>query len=734
MKGRFKALRIVLLVLLTLVVLLVGSVCLVLFTPLRNTLINKALEPTLDAKVEVADLHLKLLRSWPELSLELDGISVTYPAPSDTVLGVSSLLLRANIPSALHGFYDLPQLALRGVRASLDWSDTLMLKSSGKTKDTVVKEKKPLELPQMRVNLSIEDTRLTLMDYVKDLNLGLEVSALNDGDDTDLSLRLRSPKIRAAGPAGKVSLRDFALDVHAGNKSSVRTVERREHRGDDYLQERDFESSDIDIRLDSTITSLLGQWNPRARLRFAKASVRTPMLPLRTRIDEFDASVDLNGLSIDALKLRCGASDLDISGSVTGVSEVATGSGRGEYNIELDVHSHLIQANQLLAALEKGREGAAESVPDDAVEEDYDAVIEEDYLSSEDAPASGMKLFVIPANVNAEIHLMAERAIYSNICAEDLNARIRVSERTAQLVDLKAKADFGSLGINAFYSTKTKKNIKAGFDINLRNITADKLIALVPAVDTLVPVLSSFKGNLNCNLAATTALDTLCNPKLSSMEGAFKITGSELSLKQDGTFRKIAKILMFRDRKQGKIDTLYISGTVRNNQVRLYPFLLSMDRYSLSLGGWQRFDGRFDYKVSLLRSPILIRFGVNLYGSDFSHLKWRLMKAQFKGTNVPRFHEDVEDLLYSKRLEIRGALGKTSEKIVGVSSVEELEKARAADIELCDSAEYMSEEQLEQMVHIARLAPIPVPRLLPFPEEVPVLCLRPCAVRQLFSN
>ena len=97
------------------------------------------------------------------------------------------------------------------------------------------------------------------------------------------------------------------------------------------------------------------------------------------------------------------------------------------------------------------------------------------------------------------------------------------------------------------------------------------------------------------------------------------------------------------------------------------------------------------------------------------------MKAQFKGTNVPRFHEDVEDLLYSKRLEIRGALGKTSEKIVGVSSVEELEKARAADIELCDSAEYMSEEQLEQMVHIARLAPIPVPRLLPLPEEVSVL-------------
>ena len=77
MKGRFKALRIVLLGLLTLVVLLVGIVYVALFTPLRNTLINKALSSTLEAKVEVAQLHLKLLRSWPELSLELNGICVT---------------------------------------------------------------------------------------------------------------------------------------------------------------------------------------------------------------------------------------------------------------------------------------------------------------------------------------------------------------------------------------------------------------------------------------------------------------------------------------------------------------------------------------------------------------------------------------------------------------------------------------------------------------------------------
>lgn len=714
MKRKFKVLKIVLISLLTLLVLVVGLVCAALFTPLRNVLISKALESTLEAKVEIGGLRLKVFRTWPELSLDLDDISVTYPAPSDTVLGVSSLALRVNVPNVIHGFIDVPELALRGVRADLDWSDTLMLKHSDAPKDTI-KEKKPLVIPQMRVNLSISDTDLDLLDYVKDLSLALSLSAVNDGDDTQLALLLTSPKIRAVTPAGRVSLRDFALDVSAGNKASVRTVSRREHSSDDYLQEQDFLSSDIDIQLDSTLTALLGQWNPRVNLRFAKASVRTPALPLRTRVDEFDASVDLNGLSIDALKLRCGASDLDLTGSVTGVSDIATGSGKGEYNVALDIHSHLIQANQLLSALEKGKGASADKLAAEEEEEDYDAVLEEDYISPQDTAARQLKLFVIPSNVNAEIHLQADRAVYSNICAEDLNARVRITERTAQVVDLKARTDFGAVSADAFYSTKSKKNINAGFDVKLQNITADRLIDLVPAVDTLVPVLSSFKGNLNCELAATTSLDTLYRPKLPTMEGAFRITGSELSLNQEGTFRKIAKILMFRDRKKGRIDSLYISGTVRNNQVRLYPFLLSLDRYSLALGGWQNFNGRFDYKVSLLRSPILIRFGVNLYGSDFSHLKWRLMKAQYKGVNVPSFHEDVDELLYSKQIAIKGVNGKLSDLIVGDGEVEKMEAKRAEDLALCDSAEYMSEEELEQMVRIPRLAPVPAPKLVPVP-------------------
>ena len=118
MKRKFKVLKIVLISLLTLLVLVVGLVCAALFTPLRNVLISKALESTLEAKVEIGGLRLKVFRTWPELSLDLDDISVTYPAPSDTVLGVSSLALRVNVPNVIHGFIDVPELALSSSTSS----------------------------------------------------------------------------------------------------------------------------------------------------------------------------------------------------------------------------------------------------------------------------------------------------------------------------------------------------------------------------------------------------------------------------------------------------------------------------------------------------------------------------------------------------------------------------------------------------------------------------------------
>ena len=81
----------------------------------------------------------------------------------------------------------------------------------------------------------------------------------------------------------------------------------------------------------------------------------------------------------------------------------------------------------------------------------------------------------------------------------------------------------GGIQFDGFYSTRTKEDLKTGFSLNMSDITAEKVIELLPAVDTIMPMLKSFKGLLNCELAATASLDTNMNVITPSINGVVRI-------------------------------------------------------------------------------------------------------------------------------------------------------------------------------------------------------------------
>ena len=51
----------------------------------------------------------------------------------------------------------------------------------------------------------------------------------------------------------------------------------------------------------------------------------------------------------------------------------------------------------------------------------------------------------------------------------------------------------------------------------------------------------------------------------------------------------------------------------------------------------------FRYHASLIRSPFLIKLGVDLYGPDFDNMKFKLGKAKYKNRNVPVFSTVIDE-------------------------------------------------------------------------------------------
>lgn len=413
-----------------------------------------------------------------------------------------------------------------------------------------------------------------------------------------------------------------------------------------FMREKDFAKADISIALDSTITNYLKQWKPYARISVRRGSVMTPALPLRTRIGGLYGSFDGDKLNLDTLAVKCGSSDAVASGSVSGLRRALISKGNLKAN--LDIKSKKLNLNEIIAALQIAQQNQIDTTTHG--EEDESFVI--DTLADVVLDSTKMALIVVPGNVDASLKVRADEINYTDILITPGIATVNMRDRVLQLADTRLVTNLGDIDLDAFYSTQTKKDITAGADLRLSNVSAEGIIHMLPTVDSLMPALKSFKGKLACDVTATTKLDTSMNILMPTLDGVVRIQGKNLRIDDAGDLRKITRLLVFKDKNIGDIDDLYVNAVVHDNKLEVYPFILGVDRYQLALYGVQGFDKTMNYQVSILRSPFLIRFGLKMYGKlDDWH--FGLTRAKYRNGTVPAFTQELDSLQINLGTSIR---------------------------------------------------------------------------------
>ena len=473
----------------------------------------------------------------------------------------------------------------------------------------------------------------------------------------------------------------------------------------EWMQEEDFKKSDIDIRLDETMAKYFREWDLNGSIDVRTGIVMTPYFPLRNIIKGFNLGFNNNEISIDSMKFVSGESEIAAKGKLTGLRRALL--GRGVMNLDVDITSGGMNANELLRAYNAGSSFNPEDMKgmEDASNSEFFKMVTTDTT----AVSEEIQLIVVPANLTANISVNAADILYSDLDISSLTAELVMKERCVQITNTAAKTNMGDMSFDAFYSTKTKKDLKAGFSLALKDITAEKVIALMPSADTLMPLLKSFKGLLNCEMACTALIDTNMNIITPSINGVMRIEGDDLSISDNELFRTLARKLLFKNKKEGKIDHMTVEGLIKDNVVEVFPFILKVDRYTLAMSGLQNLDMSFKYHVSVLKSPFLIRLGIDLYGPDFDNFKFKIGKAKYKTTKIPVFSAVIDDTRINLLSSIKGIFEKGVEAAISENEKqaaitehkESIGYVNAADIELeelsaKEQAQLESDEQAEE--------------------------------------
>ena len=435
----------------------------------------------------------------------------------------------------------------------------------------------------------------------------------------------------------------------------------------------DFASEDIDMKVDDRITALLRRWNAKGSIYAINGHLGTPYFPLRTSLRNVDIAFTTDEIDLNGTRIESGSSQMELTGKISGLRRAL--SGRGRLNIGMSLISDTLNINELLLAANAGMSYAEsdQQHKDSVLRSVSEENLEQIYVDTTEAETGG-GLLVIPANVDATFDVEVNHGIYADIVLRKLIGELIVRDRCLQLNGLKAVTDAGEMSLTALYATRSRQDITAGFDLEMHRMQVERLIRSVPSVDTLLPMLRSFEGVVDCQVAATVALDTSMNFILPTLRGVGRIHGDSLVLLDGETFSEIARMMRFKNRQRNLIDHISVEMLIRDNQIVLFPFVIEMDRYQAAVSGIQGLDMSFDYHISVLKSPIPFRLGINITGTP-DKFKWKLCRARYKSVDVPTYVE----LIDSTRLNLRHTLTDVFRRGVKAASLSQLQAASTLD-------------------------------------------------------
>ena len=393
----------------------------------------------------------------------------------------------------------------------------------------------------------------------------------------------------------------------------------------------------------SALNSQLSTFNPTINFDFNNGLIN---------IDGFDAKINIpaikfqfrpNNFDIEQSRIIIDDSDFALSGNITNLKNFAQKRGLLRGNLKFE--SQQTNIDQLMN-LVNGLGSTTETTDETPITDDNtDFALADQNLSSDSTlnsqPPTEPNPFIVPKRVNITLDTHIKKAIFGETDIENLGGKLTIKDGEAILEQMGFTTDAAEMQLTGIYRSERRNHLFAGLDFHLLNIDIAKLIKLVPDIDTIVPMLKSFAGRAQFHIAAETYLRADYSPKISTLRAAAALEGKDLVLLDSETFSTIAKYMMFNKKTENIVDSISVEMTVFRNEVDLYPFLISMDKWQAVLSGRHNLDNSFNYHISLTDCPLPTRLGLDVKGT-FDDLKFDLVPCKYKALYKPDKQGKVE--------------------------------------------------------------------------------------------
>lgn len=405
-------------------------------------------------------------------------------------------------------------------------------------------------------------------------------------------------------------------------------------------------------------TRFLRSWEVRGSLSFDKLLGFSRLLPIPMHMDQTTMKFNTNDITLTNAHLHMGKSDFLLNGEIKRIRRALLRGGKIKGNFSLT--SDYIDCNQLMKAMNAGMQYADQlsSATRPAIDEEnlvmMDAGTLKDSIAVEALDTTD-RVFIIPGYLDMTLHTNAKKIDFKDVELTDVAGDVIIRDQSLNLSNLNMHSNIGRGNMTMFYTAKDENGAAAGFDLDMEDVMVEKLIGLYPAIDTLVPMLRSFEGVVDCQITATCKMDSTLSIILPSLQSGCYLHGENMVLLDGETFTEISKTLMFKNKKRNIIDSISVDLAIKDNKIEVFPFLVEMDRYKVAIGGTHNLDMTFNYHLSVLKSPVPFKLGIDITG-NLDDFKFKIVKCRYKDLFKPAKEAELDSTRTNVRREIREAI------------------------------------------------------------------------------
>lgn len=544
---------------------------------------------------------------WLQATLYTDGADVSMAQPLQAELGKTHIAVEANniLGDSPYWHATLSMQSTEQLHAAMDSMEVMIDQPDIQayvayhTKDTTV--------------MPIVDARIAfnrLSGHYTDIQADIQTSTL--------TAQLQAPRLKATLQSNQVIAQMPNVANLNTQHISIEAAARYNPKGGD---------------------NLLLKWNPRLSVNMQHAQVDLVDWEQNIVIPEIDFAYTNRECKIEESKLIIGNSDFALTGELRNIGRWMR--NKGVLEGELNFVSEQTDADQLLALL-----SAEEGTEEETETENKQAETSNEKTESEP--------FLVPKNVDLTLNTEIKKATAFGQTATNLGGKIYMKDGTLVLEEMGFICNAARLQLTAMYRTPRRNHIYVGFDYHMLDVNIQELVNMIPQIDSMMPMLRSFKGEAEFHLAAETYTNAKYEIKPSTIRGAASIFGKDLVVLDNETFSTISKLLMFSKKTENKVDSISAEMTIYKKEIDVYPFCVSIDNYMVALGGRHNLDMTFNYDVNVL-SPIYL--GVNVSG-NLDNLDIKLAPCKFAKDFKPLFHRKVDTHSAELRSMIRESMRK----------------------------------------------------------------------------